>query len=532
MEREIRTGARSLVETAFDAGVEVCFANPGTTEMPIVATLDAVPGMRVVLGLFEGVCTGAADGWARMAGRPAATLLHLGPGFANGLAHLHNARRARTPVVNWIGEHATEHRALDAPLASDIAALTDSVGWTRTIESPQEMSDASRAAVEAAFGPPRGVASLIIPADCQWGLGPEPVTARRLPGLRETSTSAIQEAARLLTMGGGGILLGGDALTEEGLRAAARVTAATGAGVWTETFASRREGGCNIPSFAALPYFPEPAREALAEVSSLVLVGAREPIAFFAYPDQPACVAPESATVHMLADPDAGVSATLALEALADELGAVAVAVPPRRLPSFVPRDRPLDPDSLGRAIAAFTPEGAIIVNEAATTGMRWSAAYAADSAPHTVLGLTGGAIGTGLPLALGAALACPDRRVIAFQADGSGLYAPQALWSMARESADVTIVVCANRAYHILRVELARLMMGGDPGPKAEALTELRRPPIDWAALATGFGVPACKAATERELSDALTRSLAEPGPTLIEASLPVGHGGRSVRR
>ena len=524
MEREIRQGALSLVETAVDAGVEVCFANPGTTEMPIVATLDAVPGLRVVLGLFEGVCAGAADGWGRMAGRPAATLLHLGPGLANGLAHLHNARRARTPVVNWIGEHATEHRTLDAPLTSDIAALADTVGWTRTIESPQEMSEASRAAVEAAFGPPRRVASLIIPADCQWGPGPEPVAARPLPGLREPPTAAIQESARLLTMGGGSILLGGDALTEEGLRAAAQVMAATGASVRTETFPSRREGGCNVPSFGALPYFPEQAREALAEVSSLVLAGAREPIAFFAYPDQPARFAPESATVHMLADPDAGVSATLALEALAEELGAVAPAVPSRQLPAFAPSDRPLDPDCLGRAISAFTPEGAIIVNEAATTGMPWSAAYAADAAPHTVLGLTGGAIGTGMPLALGAALACPDRRVIAFQADGSGLYALQALWSMARESADITVVVCANRSYRILQLELAR-MMSNEPGPKAQALTELQRPTIDWAALATGFGVPACKAATDTELSDALTRSLSEPGPTLIEASLSLGH-------
>ena len=138
------TGALSLVNTALRAGVEVCFANPGTTEMPIVVALDRIPGMRVVLGLFEGVCSGAADGWARMTGRPAATLLHLGPGLANGLANLHNARRARTPVVNWIGDHATRHLAFDAPLTSDIAALTGSVGWTHTVKSSHEMAKASR----------------------------------------------------------------------------------------------------------------------------------------------------------------------------------------------------------------------------------------------------------------------------------------------------------------------------------------------------------------------------------------------------
>jgi acetolactate synthase I/II/III large subunit len=263
----MRTGAFSLVETAVGAGVQVCFANPGTTEIPIVATVDHVPGLRVVLGLFEGVCAGAADGWGRMTGRPAATLLHLGPGFANGVAHLHNARRARTPVVNWIGEHATGHRAFDTPLSSDIAALTDSVGWTRTVESPREMAEASRAAVEAAVGPPGRVASLIIPADCQWEPGPEPLAPRPLPGRREASASAVREAARLLRTDGGGILVGGDALSVEGLRAAARVTAATGAGVWTETFPSRHERGRGVPGFPALPYFHEQAREALANLS-------------------------------------------------------------------------------------------------------------------------------------------------------------------------------------------------------------------------------------------------------------------------
>src|SRR5512133_824689 len=340
MEREIRQGALSLVETAVDAGVEVCCANPGTTEMPIVSTLDAVPRLRVVLGLFEGVCTGAADGWGRMAGRPAATLLHLGPGLANGLAHLHNARRARTPVVNWIGDHATTHRAFDAPLASDIVALADTVGWTRTVESSQETSEASRAAVEAATAPPGRVASLVVPADCQWGPGPEPLAPRRLPEPREAPTAAVEEAARLLRRGGGGLLIGGDALGEVGLRAAARIGAATGADVWTETFPARQERGHSLPDFPILPYFPEQAPEALASFSSLVLAGARDPVAFFAYPGQPARFAAEGATVYVLADADAGVTATRALEALVDELEAPAVPSLKRPAPAFPLADR------------------------------------------------------------------------------------------------------------------------------------------------------------------------------------------------
>jgi acetolactate synthase-1/2/3 large subunit len=516
----MRTGALSLVETAVAARVEVCFANPGTTEMPIVAALDRVPELRAVLGLFEGVCAGAADGWARMTGRPAATLLHLGPGLANGLAHLHNARRARTPVVNWIGDHATTHRTFDAPLASDIAALAGTVGWARTVESPQETSEASRAVVEAATAPPGRVASLIVPADCQWGPGPEPLAPRPLPEPREAPAAAIEEAARLLRRGRGGILIGGDALGEVGLRAAARVAAASGAAVWTETFPARQERGRHLPDLPALPYFPEQAREALANLSSLVLAGARDPVAFFAYPGQAARFAPEGTIVHVLADSDAGVTAPAALEALAEELDAPALSLPQRAAPAFAPAERVLDADALGRAIAAFTPEGAIVVNEAVTSGGPWSTAYAAAAAPHTMLGLTGGAIGTGLPLALGAAVACPDRRVLAFQADGSGLYAPQSLWSLAREGVGVTVVVCANRSYHILEIELARAT-GGKAGPAVRALTRLAPPAIDWVGLAKGFGVPASTASTDTELAQALERSLAEPGPMLVEAVL-----------
>lgn len=516
----MRTGALSLVETALGAGVEVCFANPGTTEMPIVVAFDRVPGMRVVLGLFEGVCTGAADGWGRMTGRPAATLLHLGPGFANGIANLHNARRAHTPVINWIGNHATRHLAFDAPLTSDIAALTGSVGWTRTVKSAHEMVEASLAAFDAALGPPGCVASLIIPADCQWEQGPEPLSATPSPPLRETPSSALEEAGRLLRKGRGGLLLGGNALTARGLSAAARVAAATACGVWIETFPPRQECGLHVPSFPALPYFPEQACEALANLTSLVLAGAREPVAFFAYPGRPSRFAPDGAMLYMLADPDEGVDAALALEALAQELDAPAVAIPPRAVQASAPRGQPLDPENLCRMMAAFTPENAIVVNEAATTGLAWNALYSSNAAPHTMLFLTGGAIGQGLPNALGAALACPDRRVIAFQADGSGLYTLQALWSMARESADVTVVVCANRRYRVLQIELARAGIK-EPGPKAQSLTDLTRPVINWAELAKGFGVPACSVLTDSELADGLRRAFAERGPSLIEAIL-----------
>jgi acetolactate synthase-1/2/3 large subunit len=514
----MNTGAFSLVETAVRAGVEVCFANPGTTEMPIVAAFDRVPGMRVVLGLFEGVCTGAADGWARMTGRPAATLLHLGPGLANGLANLHNARRARVPVVNWIGEHATRHLAFDAPLTSDIAALTGTVGWTRTVQSAGETAEASLAAILEALGPPGRVASLIIPSNCQWEPGPEPLSITPAPTVREVRGEAVHKAAQLLHESDAGILLGGNALTERGLRAAARVVSATECKVWIETFPTRLERGRHMPAFPILPYFPEQARATLKGLSGLVLAGAREPVAFFAYPEQPSRLADEGTAVHMLADPDEGVDAALALESLADELAAPAVLNSSRPGQDYTPGGQPLNPDNVGRVLAALMPENAILVNEATTTGLFFTMMHSVNAAPHSMFFSTGGAIGQGLPNALGAALACPDRRVIAFQADGSGLYTLQALWSIARENADVTIVVCSNRSYRILQIELARAGLE-KPGSKALSLTDLTNPVIDWVSLAKGFGLPACSASTDEELAVAIQRSLADSGPSLIDA-------------
>jgi len=329
---------------------------------------------------------------------------------------------------------------------------------------------------------------------------------------------AVSVAADTLMKGKGGLLLGGNALTERGLLAAARIAEAVKCTVWIETFPACQECGCHVPRFPALPYFPEQAREALADISGLVLAGAREPVSFFAYPDLPSSFLSPGATLHTLADPDAGEDAALAVEALAEALNAPPVNLSRRQVPAFSPSGKPLDPDIVGRVLAAFTPESAIVVNEAATTGLHWNAIHAANAAPHTMFFLTGGSIGQGLPNALGAALACPDRRVIAFQADGSGLYTLQALWSMARENTDVTIVVCANRRYRILQIELARAGIT-NPTPAVQSLTDLTNPVIDWVALAKGFGVPGCTVSTDEELADALVRSFAASGPTLIEA-------------
>jgi acetolactate synthase-1/2/3 large subunit len=511
-------GAEGLIRTAVASGVELCLANPGTTEMQLVAALDAVPGMRAVLGLFEGVCTGAADGYARMTGRPALTLLHLGPGFANGIANLHNARRAHSPVVNLIGDHASWHLAADAPLTSDITSLANPVsGWVRRCATAGYLPADGADAIAAALDPPGQVATLIVPQDAAWDRCHGPAAPAKPRARAAVGDLRVEAAAAALTSGAASALfLGGVALREPALRAAARIAAATGCALIHETFAARIERGASRPAVERLPYFPEQGADRLRPLAQLVLAGAREPVAFFGYPDHPSRLAASGTQISLLAE--AGEDVTGALEALALRLKAPArVALPtPERV--GVPSGA-LTSGSLGQALAALQPEHAIVVDEGATSGLAYFA-LAAGAPPHDTLTLTGGAIGQGLPAAVGAALACPDRKVIAFQADGSGMYTLQSLWTCARESLDVVVVVAANRAYRILQVELARAGIA-EPGPQARALTDLSHPVIDWVSLARGLGVPGSRAETAEEFVAAFSRALAEPGPRLIEAVL-----------
>jgi acetolactate synthase-1/2/3 large subunit len=510
-------GAESLVRLARAAGVDVCFANPGTTEMPLVTAFDAAPGVRAVLGLFEGVCTGAADGYGRMADRPALTLLHLGPGFANGIANLHNARRAQSPVVNLIGDHATWHRPHDAPLTSDIASLAGPVSaWVRTNRASAELAGDLAEALAVASQPPGRIATLIAPADCQWeaaGPPPPPTPAAAAPRVEAARVEAV--ARRLRSSRAPALLLGARSPRPPGLEAAARIAEATGARLLCPTFPARLARGAGRPRLERLPYFPEQAIERLAGVDALVVAGARAPVSFFGYPGIPSRLEAEGSLVT-LAEPEEDAAA--ALEDLAQALDARR-----RPAPADSPRPEPpsgrLSPTALGAALASLQPEGAIVVDEGATSGLPYFAA-AEGAPPHDYLALTGGAIGQGLPCATGAAVACPDRKVIALQADGSALYTLQALWTQAREGLDVVTLLCANRAYRILQVELARAGVA-EPGTAARSLTDLSHPAIEWTAVARGLGVPATRADTTEALLAQLDAAFREPGPRFIEVAL-----------
>jgi len=513
-------GAQALIRTLVAAGVDVCFTNPGTSEMHFVAALDEVPEMRGILGLFEGVVTGAADGYARVAGRPAATLLHLGPGLGNGLANLHNARRAATPVVNIVGDHATYHKQYDAPLESDIASIAAGVsGWIRASARPEDVAGDGADAVAAALGPPGQVATLILPADVSWSPapGPVPTRARRAPD--EVGADVVDIVAKVLRSGTpAALLVGGQVVSSErGLVAAGRVAAATGAKLLAETFPSRLTRGAGLPAVERLAYLAEFAQAQLGGMAHLVVVDTRSPVSFFAYPGKPSDLVPEGCEVHLLAS--AGEDAVAALEGLASVLGAGPDAAP--RQPAGRP-DRPAGPlkaDTLAAAFGAVLPEDAIVVDEGNTAGLFVSGATA-GCPPHDWLTLTGGAIGYGMPAAVGAAVAAPDRKVVSLQADGSAMYTLQALWTQSREGLDVTTVIFNNRSYAILNLELSRV--GAKPGPKALGMLDLSRPDLDFVSLSVGMGVPASRATTAEDLTAQLERALAEPGPHLIDAHLP----------
>ncbi|HEX3347377.1 MAG TPA: acetolactate synthase large subunit, partial [Acetobacteraceae bacterium] len=464
-------GAESLLRTFVGSGIEVCFGNPGTSEMHFVAALDRVEGMRVVLGLFEGVVTGMADGYGRMAEKPAATLLHLGPGLANGLANLHNARRAATPIVNVVGDHATYHAQYDAPLASDVRGFARPVsGWVHSSASAQTVAADGARAVQAALQYPGQIATLILPADTAWLQADRPAPALPKPMPAIATAEAIEQSAGALRSGRKTmILIRGAALKERGLEAAGRLAAATGARIACDTFAPRCQRGFGRVEVERIPYFAEEIVEFMRGTKQLILVGASPPVSFFAYPSKPSWCTPEDCKILYLAHPNE--DGTVALEALTE---AVKAPKHPRLVGAASKPDIPngsLNPLTAGQVIAHYLPSGAIISDEGATAGGGVHR-FAANIEPHDHLALAGGAIGQGIPVATGAAIACPERKVVCLHGDGGAMYTLQALWTQAREALDVTTLIFANRSYAILNIELARVG-AGDPGPKAFSMLD-----------------------------------------------------------
>ncbi len=509
-------GAHSMLQTLVNNDVTVCFANPGTSEIYSVGAFDRIPEMRGVLCLFEGVATGAADGYGRMRGWPAATLLHLGPGLGNGLANLHNARRACTPLVNVVGDHAVHHLQHDAPLTCDIEAIAGAVsGWYRSSPTAQQLPADTAAAVRASLEPPGQVATLALPSDCAWDPGGPPVGKVERPYPAAVPSERVNEIARLLRHGPETVLLiGGPAFQEEGICNAQRIGNAAGVRVIGDRVNGRMERGAGRPLLERIPYVIPQAVELLSGAKHMILAGATVPVGFFAYPDTPSVTAPPDCEFHVLAEAHEDV--LMALSMLVEEIAA------PDDTGPLAPSDRPPRPtgaitiDKVWAAVSALMPAESIVSDESITSGR--AAMSMTHGAPrHDWLNITGGSIGQGLPVALGAAIACPDRQVFAMESDGSAMYTLQALWTMAREQCDVVIVMFNNGVYKILQGELERLCPDAQ-GPGSASMLDLSGPDLDWVKLSEGLGVEASLARDCAELCDHMQSAIQGKGPRFIE--------------
>ena len=513
-------GAESLVATLVDHGVDLCFANPGTSEMHFLAALDH-PRMKSVLCLFEGVCTGAADGWYRMRDTPAATLLHLGPGLANGLANIHNARRASSGMVNIVGEHSTAHLRHDPPLMSDIEGLARPLShWVRRATASATIAWDVSVAIATASGHPGQIATLILPGDTAWqdaGAALTPALARS--PVKTPDPARVDAIARVLRSGEPALLiLANKAARGRALDLAGQIAVGTGCRLGSQFFTARLERGAGRVTLERIPYSVAPARAFLDGFRHLITVETREPVAFFSYPDQPSLLKAPGTAVHALAEADE--DGTLALEMLVQALGVGRLA-PRRQEPVEAPVPHgALTPISIAHALAAALPDHGILVDESLTTG-RQTMGYTAGARPHDLINNLGGSIGYSTPVATGAALACPDRRTFCMVGDGSAMYTIQSLWTQAREGLPVTTIIFANNSYAILKAEFANMGAGSAPGPQALAMIDIDRPTIDWVAMAKSMGVPGTSVDTVDGFMTALKRALAEPGPALMEVRL-----------
>jgi len=510
-------GAERLLETLVESGVEICFANPGTSEMQLVSAIGNNEKMRAVLCLFEGVVAGAADGYARMTDKPALTLLHVGSGFSNSMANQHNAKRAHVPLVNIVGDHATYHLQYDAPLTSDVPAHAKLCSeWVAVSSSADDLAVCGAQAVQVSMQGWGKIATLVAPANHAWETSSKKAPALTAPSMEGVSTETISALARVLANGKTtALFLGGRALREESLAAAGRIARATGAHILCETFPARVQRGAGRVPVKRLPYFAEQAEEVLSGYQQLVLVGAAAPVSFFAYPGKKSRLTADDCELVTLVEIHQDAAA--ALQAVAAKLGASEAGETARRAPEAPPPSGTLTPLAIAQSVTQLMPDHAIVSDEAATCGLPMFPATE-NAPPHEWMTITGGAIGQGLPLSLGAALACPDRKVIALQADGSAMYTVQALWSMAREDTDVTVVIMNNRSYAILNIELARVG-AGQPTPKTLSMFDLSRPDINWVEISKGMGVPATRATTAEEFHRQFSEAMATRGPRLIEA-------------
>ncbi len=516
MTQKKMNGAESLVHTLVGHGLQVCFANPGTSEMHFVAALDRIPGLRCIPGLQENVVTGMADGYARVSREPAITLLHCGPGLANGLANIHNAKKARVPMLNIVGEQATYHAKYDPPLATDTIALAKSSShWVKRVRKSVEVGKAAAEAIRAARASAGQIAALILPSDASWNEGGKVATPLKPKSALKIDMRNARKAARILREKRNVLLLlGGSALMADSQKHAAAIQVKTGCRIMAESINSYHQRGQGRLPIERVPYPAQVAIDVLKDVEHIITICSRAPLGFFAYPGFPSHHYPPKATVTSLCSVEQ--DAVEALAALADELSAAPAEAQTAHRPT-IPKGKPSSA-GLGVMLGAVIPEGAIIADESVSLGGElYTGSHAA--APHDWMMVTGGAIGYGMPCATGAAVAGAGRRVINMQADGSAMYTVQSLWTQAREKLPVTTVILSNRKYQILIAEYGNV--GANPGPTAMNMLDLGNPDMDWVKIANGMGVEAAKTTTLEGCAELMLHSYRSPHPFLIELEI-----------
>lgn len=509
-------GAETLVQTLLASGIRVCFANPGTSEMHFVAALDRHPDMRCILSLFEGGVSGAADGYFRMSGEVAATLLHLAPGFGNAFANLHNARKAQSGVLNIMGDHADYHLRFEAPLKGDTVGVSQAIShWTRVVSEPGRVASDAADAIQAARAKNGHIATLILPANMAWDPAQGHSVAAPPPPLRRPSGDEIAAAARALCLPGAVLLVDGPALWSDLGLLAKRLTKAAGARLMQPFFVSRFRRGAGAVKIERMAYRIEENLKLLQGAPALVLCGTDRPAGFFAYPGLPST--PDDPDTRLIDLCSREMDIDWTLRALAAELGEAGLGPE-----DFVPLDLPALPEGalsvakVGEAVAALMPEDAVVVDEGISASYHLAPGLR-RARGHDVLTITGGSIGFGLPNAVGAAVACPDRKVVVLEGDGSGMYTLQSLWTMAREGLDVTTVIFANRGYQILRDELAAVGVR-EVGRNITRMFDVEGPELDWVALAKGHGVQGTRVTDMAGFNAAFAEAMAQRGPRLIE--------------
>lgn len=516
-------GAQALFKALTDAGIDTCFANPGTSEMQLVYEIGRTKDARAILCLEENVVTGAADGYGRMAGRPAFTLLHVGSGFANGMANLHNAGRANTAIVNIVGANATfhqpnfpEHEFINGNIV-DIARVVSH--WAHQAKSASDLAVLGALAARYSRIGSGKICTVVAPTNCHWdpAIAPPAPDAPMQPP--RVSAETIQDVKALLINGKKtAIALGSHALFGDGLELAGCIAEKTGIDLLAETTPARLARGEGRVPVKKIPYLPDEAMPALQKYEQLILVGALPPVATFAYKGKPVTKLPPGCQVTAMATVEHDI--TLALRDLAKAVGAAPKATVREKRSAGAPPTGALTDAAIGQSLAVLLPENAILVTDCPTSEAALFSGTEGARAHDYLVGDCGAAIGAGLPVGLGAAVASPDRKTVVLQGDGSGMYTPQTLWTMAREKADVTVVLLKNDSYEILDLELARVRVG-EPNDKMLSLLRLNNPSLDWVKIAEGQGVPATRATTAEEFHKQFDAAMRTKGPHLIEAQI-----------